>query len=152
MNRDLLIIYHSQTGNAERLAQAVESGAGRVEAVSVKRAEARAVDAADIIAARAVVICSPEYFGYMAGAIKEMFDRTYERLLGKVNGTPFVLVITAGNDGTGALASLERIIAGVKLRKVQEHLMFRGPILPENLARCELLGETLAAGIDLGIF
>ena len=29
---------------------------------------------------RGIVICSPEYFGYMAGGVKDFFDRACEEL------------------------------------------------------------------------
>ena len=88
----------------------------------------------------------------MAGAIKDLFDRTYERIHTRVRGKPYALVICAGNDGTGALASIERIVKGCGLRLVQEPLIFRGPVTQEMVDKCIELGETLAAGYDLGIY
>jgi multimeric flavodoxin WrbA len=152
MDNELLIVYHSQSGVTESLARAVESGAEKVKTTAVRRLHASAVTGADLLGCRAVVICSPEYFGYMAGAIKDMFDRTYDELRDSLIGKPYAVVISAGNDGLGALNSVERIVAGWKLRRVQEPLLFRGEVTTEDLSQCEELGETLAAGIDLGIY
>ena len=67
-------------------------------------------------------------------------------------GKPYAIVISAGNDGTGALSSIERIAAGYRLRKIQEPIVARGAILPSMLDQCRELGKTLAAGIELGIY
>ena len=69
---DILIVYHSQSGNTERLSAAVEQGALHVRGVGVRRARAAQVTCRDLRDARCLVICSPEYFGYMAGAIKDL--------------------------------------------------------------------------------
>jgi len=88
----------------------------------------------------------------MAGALKDLFDRTYEQVREDVVGKSYTTVISAGNDGTGALTSIERIVAGYKLRLVQEPIIIRGTVSPDDAEKCRQLGHTLAAGIDLGIY
>ena len=105
---DVLIIFHSQTGTTERLARAVAQGVDDVagaRAILKRTADATAQDLRDC---RALVICSPEHFGYMAGAVKDFFDRTYEEWKddGGVHRKPFSLVISAGNDGLFALSHI----------------------------------------------
>ncbi len=148
----LLIVYHSQTGNTEQLATAVERGAREISGVEVKRVPAIRVTATDLKQCRLLVICSPEYFGYMSGAVKDLFDRTYETSRDFTAGKPYAIVISAGNDGSGALSSIERIAAGYRFRKVQEPIVARGAILSSMLDQCRELGKTLAAGVDLGIY
>lgn len=148
----LLIAYHSQSGNTRSLAEAVEHGARRVEGVSVRRVLAADTTARDIIDCHCLVICSPEYFGYMAGAIKDMFDRTYERAREHTTGKSYAVVISAGNDGTGALSSIERILLGYNVRRVQDPIISRGAVTTEVLEMCNNLGHTLAAGLELGIY
>jgi multimeric flavodoxin WrbA len=149
---DILIVYHSQSGNTERLSAAVEEGALRVQGVGVRRARAVHVGSRDLTACRCLVICSPEYFGYMAGAIKDLFDRTYEELQNRMVGLAYTIVISAGNDGTGALSSIERIVRGYKLRRIQEPIISRGEVSRAIIEKCLGLGQTLAAGVDLGIY
>jgi len=151
-SRTLLIVYHSQSGNTERLAKAVEEGARRVAGVGVMLARAPSVTAHDLKQCRAVVICSPEYFGYMAGAVKDLFDRTYEEVREQTKGKSCAIVICAGNDGTGALNSIQRIILGYGLKMVQEPVICRGPIEDKALEKCAAIGQTVAAGMDLGIY
>jgi multimeric flavodoxin WrbA len=148
----LLIVYHSQSGATEQLASAVEEGALKIPSVKVVRLRAASATASQVQGCRALVVCSPEYFGYMAGAMKDLFDRTYEAVREHTTGKPYSAVICAGNDGSGALNSIERIIAGYRMKKVQEPLVHRGPVTALILDRCRELGETLAAGIELGIY
>ncbi len=148
----LLIVYHSQTGNTQRLATAVEEGAREIVGIEVQRVHASGVTSVDLKNCRIFVVCSPEYFGYMSGAVKDLFDRTYEEIRDFTTGKPYVVVISAGNDGTGALSSIERIAAGYRFRKIQEPIIVRGVISVSELDKCRELGKTLAAGIDLGIY
>ena len=151
-DKTLLIVYHSQSGTTEKLARAIEEGSCRVPGVKVVCMKAVEVMAYHIEACRCIVLCSPEYFGYMAGAIKDLFDRTYEEVREKVSGKSYSVVISAGNDGTGALTSIERIIAGYKLKKVQEPIIWKGELNDDILETSARLGQTLAAGIELGIY
>ncbi len=151
---DLLIIFHSQTGNTERLARAVARG---VEETANARAHLkRAADtvAQDLRSCNALVICSAEYFGYMAGAIKDFFDRTYEELKDDVtvHKKSFSIVVSAGNDGSFALSHIERICKGYRLREVQKPIVCKGEVTEEVLARCFELGSTIAEGVNVGIF
>lgn len=150
--KTLLIVYHSQSGNTERLARAVEEGALRIQGVCVKRMRAAHVSGEDLKSCRGLVVCSPEYFGYMAGAVKDLFDRTYEEVRDHVTGKSYCVVICAGNDGSGALGSIERIVLGYRLKKVQEPVIYRGEVTEPDLENCRTLGETIAAGLDLGIY
>ena len=151
---NILIIFHSQTGNTEKLAKAIAQGVDETE--HARAILKRAVDAVaqDLKECGAVVICSPEYFGYMAGAIKDFFDRTYEELKddATVYKKPFSIVISAGNDGSFALSHIERICKGYRLREVQKPIVCKGRVTEEVLARCCELGSTIAEGVNAGIF
>jgi multimeric flavodoxin WrbA len=151
---DILIIFHSQTGNTEKLARAVAQGVDETD--DARAILKRAVDAVaqDLKDCTAVVICSPEYFGYMAGAVKDFFDRTYEALKddAAVRKKSYSVVISAGNDGSGALNHIERICRGYRLRKVQQPILCRGEVTDEVLVRCFELGSTIAEGVNAGIF
>ena len=150
----LLIIYHSQSGKTAMMAQAVRRGAMHPEIDSVDVRIRIAADAGplDLIWCDAVIFATPENFGYMAGAMKDFFDRTFYPCAGRVEGVPYAVVIGAGNDGTGALAALRRIVRGFPLNETQEPVICRGPIDDAVIARCETLGATMAAGLELGVF
>jgi multimeric flavodoxin WrbA len=151
---DILIVFHSQTGNTEMLARAVAHGVS--EATNARALLKRAAEATaqDLKACRGIVICSPEYFGYMAGAVKDFFDRTYEACKDDpaVHKKPFTVVISAGNDGSFALAHIERLCKGYRLKKVQEPIVCAGRVTDDVLRRCTDLGATIAEGVNAGIF
>jgi multimeric flavodoxin WrbA len=150
----ILIVYHSQGGNTRKMAEAVARGAGEIEDVRVVLKPAWDTTEEDLLACDGLVLGSPEYFGYMAGALKDLFDRTYERLRGDkgIFRKPYSVFVSAGNDGLGALNHIERICIGFQLRKVQPPIVAKGSITQEFLSLCEELGKTMAAGCDAGIF
>jgi len=150
--RRLLVVFHSQGGAVERMTEAVVRGARRTEEVEVRAVRALDASLEDLLWAEAVLFGTPENFGYMSGALKDFFDRTFYPAQGKVQQVPYAVYVKAGNDGTGAVTSIERIARGYPLRRVAEPLIVRGELTDDDLAHCEDLGETLAAGLALGIF
>jgi multimeric flavodoxin WrbA len=152
--KQLLIIYHSQGGNTRRMAVAVAEGAGEIPGPVIQVRPAQQATSEELLACDGLVFGSPEYFGYMAGGIKDLFDRTYETLRGhpKIFRKPYAVFISAGNDGSGALQSIERICTGFQFKKVQAPVMARDPIDEAALESCRELGRTMAAGLEAGIF
>lgn len=150
--KNILIIYHSQGGTMEALARRLAKGAGKEENVSVTFK--KAVDACleDLLNCSGIAIGSPEYFGTMAGMIKDFFDRTYDAAQAQTIGLPYIVFVSAGNDGRGAITQIERIAAGYKWKKVQEAIRVVGVPTEEDFDGVEDLGHALAAGIDFGIF
>lgn len=152
--KHLLIVYHTKTGNTGRLAAAAHRGATgeAVGDVAVRCLTAGEAGPADLLWADAVMLGTPENFGYMSGALKDFLDRTFYEVEGKLQPLPCAIFISAGNDGTGALTSIRRIVKGYPLREVQEAVIARGAVTGEDLARCEELGTALAVGLEAGIF
>jgi flavorubredoxin len=150
--KTILVIYHSQAGTMEQLANRFAQGASREEHIAVLLKKAGDASLSDLLRCDAIAIGSPEYFGTMAGMIKDFFDRTFEMAQEKTTGLPFVIFVCAGNDGRGAIMQIERIAAGYKWRKVLEHVRVVGPPKEEDFLSLEELGQTLAAGVDFGIF
>ncbi|TKB24814.1 flavodoxin [Desulfopila sp. IMCC35006] len=152
LKKNILVIYHSQGGTMKRMAESFARGAAKEPNITVVFKKAAEASLEDLLACRAIAIGSPEYFGTMAGMIKDFFDRTYEAAKDKTTGLPFIVFVCAGNDGRGAITQIERIAAGYKWKQVQEHLRVAGPPTAQDLAAVEELGQTLAAGVDFGIF
>ena len=94
----------------------------------------------DLLWANAVILGTPENFGYMSGALKDFLDRTYYPCEGKVESLPYAVFISAGNDGMGALSSIQRIARGYPLREIQEAIIAKGELNEEIIGRCEELG------------
>ncbi|MDQ5984473.1 MAG: Flavodoxin [Syntrophus sp. SKADARSKE-3] len=149
---NILIIYHSQTGHTEQMAQAVADGARAIEGTTVVMKRAGEATLADLLQADGLAIGTPENFGYMSGMIKDFFDRTFYGATDKVFRKPYVVFISAGNDGTGALRAIERIALGYKFKNVFTPVIARGTVTEEVLEQCRELGGTIAGGCQMGIY
>ena len=136
------------------MAEAVLRGASRedVDGVETRMLRSREAGPEDLLWADAVILGTPENFGYMSGAMKDFLDRTYYPCEGKVESLPYAIFISAGNDGSGALNSIQRIARGYPLRPVQEPIVARGDTTDGVLASCEELGMAMAAGLGMGVF
>ncbi len=150
----ILVIYHTQSGNTQKMAEAVAAGAASIKDTKVVLKQAKDATIEDLILCDGIAIGSPEYFGYMAGMIKDFFDRTYEFAKEKreIFKKPYVIFISAGNDGRNARDQIERICLGYQFKKVYETLIVRGLPDKESLKQCHEMGGTIAAGCDLGIY
>jgi multimeric flavodoxin WrbA len=148
----ILVVYHSQGGNNRKMAEAVTEGVDSIEGCRANLRDALAAGVDDLLACDGIVIGSPEYFGYLSGAVKDFFDRTYEAARGKVFRKPYAVFVNAGNDGSGALRNIERICIGYQFKKIYEPIVARGEITPEILDACRLMGQTIAAGCSAGIY
>ena len=150
----LLVVYHSRSGGTQALTDAIVAGATNADISGVEVVVKRAfdADAADVRGADAVLLGTPENFGYMSGALKDFFERIYHELLDETPGRPYALYVKASTDGSGAVRSVERIVTGLKWRAVQPALVVTGTVGPEDLAAAEELGLTVAAGLEAGIF
>ncbi len=153
-SKHLLIVFHSQSGSTTRMAEAVVRGATSddVEGVHVRIKSALDADSDDLLWADAFILGTPENFGYMSGAMKYFLDRVYYECEGKVEGKAFALFVRAGNDGSGALRSIRRILTGLAVREVQDPVLFVGDFDESRLPECEELGLTLSAGLEAGVF
>lgn len=140
----VLVIYHSQSGNTQAMAEAVARGAASVPGVEVTMERALEATLDDLLGCDAVAVGSPDYFSYMAGGLKDFFDRTFYPSQGKVTGKPYVAFVTAGGGGRRALDSIERICSAFKLSRVSDAVLAAGRPSSEVLAECEELGRQLA--------
>ena len=83
----VLVMYASQSGRTARLAQAATDGARQAEpGARVWLRPALEARVEDLLAADALLLATPENFGYMAGALKDFFDRTYYPAQGRCQG------------------------------------------------------------------
>lgn len=152
--RRLLVVFHSRGGGTQAMCDAVVAGARTDEIDNVEVRVLRAPDASadDVRACDAIVVGTPENFGYMSGLIKDFFERIYYELLEATPGLPYALFVKGGHDGEGAIRSIERIVAGLKWRPMLPPVLVTGDLGDADLARCTELGLTVAAGLDAGVF
>jgi NAD(P)H-dependent FMN reductase len=149
----LLLIHAGQAGGrTHAMVEAVRRGvADAGEDIELRVLPALQAHAEDLLWANGLLIGTPEHFGYMAGAIKDFFDRTFYPVQGRVEGMPYAVFVSAGNDGTGAVSSIERIALGYRWRRCAEPLIIRGEPTAADVERCAELGQTMAAGLALGV-
>jgi len=138
---EVLVLYYSRTGRTESLANAVAEGVkSKGGSAKVKRVDYVTVD--DFISCDAVAFGSPNYFGYMAGIMKDFFDKALS-IREKVTGKPAVAFASGGGSGNAALVSLENMIASFRLDKVTEGVVSKGEPSEEDLEACKKLGQAL---------
>ena len=163
--KTLLIVFHSMTGGTRQMAEAAARGAAEVEpGVRVRLLRAPEAGPADVLGADGYLFATPENLAAMSGLLKDFFDRTYYPALGRIEGRPYAALVCAGSDGSNAARQIERICTGWRLKPVAEPLIVcthaqtpEAILAPkaigaDDLARCEELGATLAAGLAMGIF
>jgi multimeric flavodoxin WrbA len=148
----LLIHAGHAGGRTHAMLDAVKQGvADAGEDVELRSLPALEAGVHDLLWANGLLIGTPEHFGYMAGAIKDFFDRTFYPVQGRVDGLPYAVFVSAGNDGTGAVTSIERIALGYRWKRCAEPLIVKGDLSAVDLQKCAELGQTLAAGLALGV-
>ena len=149
----LLIVAHAPSANTQRLLDAVLAGAhGHSHNLDVIARSPFDAGPEDVLAANAVILGTTENLGYMSGALKDFFDRSYNACLDKTEALPYAAYIRAGHDGTGTRRGIETIITGLRWRAVQGPLVCRGEWDDAFVDQCRELGAAMAAGLDLGIF
>ena len=139
----LLIIYHSQTGNTEAMAQAVCEGAISTGAtLTMKKAADTTND--DLLSCDAVAFGTPNYFSYMAGIMKDFFDRAWLTIRDSVVNKPYTAFGSAGGGGRQALDSVDRVCNSFRLKKAFEGVIATGKPSSDVLEQCKELGKKLA--------
>jgi hypothetical protein len=152
--KHLLIVAHAPSENTLRMRAAALEGAtsGDTSTVSVEALSPFDAGPEQILKANAIILGTTENLGYMSGALKDFFDRSYYPVLEEKQGLPYCLYIRAGNDGTGTRRGVETITTGLRWRAVQEPLICRGEWDEAFVGQCADLGAAMAAGLDLGVF
>ncbi|QBM17643.1 hypothetical protein MARI_17640 [Marinobacter sp. JH2] len=149
----LLIVAHAPSPNTLRLREAVENGARHPDVESVEVVVKAPLDAGpeDVLACDAIILGTTENLGYMSGALKDFFDRSYYPCLEETQGLPFTFYVRAGHDGTGTSRAIESIATGLRWKLVKEPLTCRGEYKEEFVEQCEELGLYVAASLDAGL-
>jgi len=155
----LVVVYHSASGGTTRLVEAAVEGArdpNIVESTGVQ-VDVRVLSAFDagvddVLSANGYLLGTPENFGYMSGALKDFFDRTYYPCLEHTRGRPYGLLVKAGGDGAAAVAAVRPLASGLDWRSVVEPLVVRGDLVGSHLEAAREFGATLSAGMAAGIW
>ena len=149
---NLLIVYHSQSGSCAELARAACQGANSESQVTTR--VCRAIDAGvqDLSWAGGVLLVAAENSGGLAGGMKDFLDRTFYPAIERSLVLPYALLVSAGNDGRGAVKQAERILSGIPFTVATEPLILRGELQSDSLSQASDMGQAFAAGLEMGIF
>lgn len=162
--RTLLIVQHSLTGGTLQMAEAAAQGARAEGTVDVRLLHASQAGTDDVLRADGYLFATPENLAAISGQLKDFFDRCYYPALDRLNGRPYASLICAGSDGHNAARQIERIATGWRLKAVAEPLIVcthaqtpEAILAPkrigdDELMACQALGESMAAGLALGVF
>ncbi|HVM27560.1 MAG TPA: hypothetical protein VM433_07800 [Mycobacteriales bacterium] len=85
----------------------------------------------------------------MSGALKHFLDTVYYPTLEAKVGLPYGLFVHGGNDTTGAVRSVEKVVGGLQWRQAADHVVVTGQVGSADLEACAELGGTVAAQLVL---
>ncbi len=139
----VLVLYYSRSGRTEKIASVIAKGVSKIEDAETVSKRVDYATGVDLLNCDAVAFGTPNYFSYMAGLMKDYFDRTLG-IRDKVSGKPAAAFTSGGGDSSTALDSLEKMINSFKLEKVADGLISKGDPTGEDLEKAEELGEKLA--------
>ncbi|MBE3000329.1 flavodoxin family protein [Nocardiopsis sp. HNM0947] len=142
----LLIVHHTVSPATQEMFDAVVEGARTddIEGVEVHTRAALAAGPADLLAADAVLLGTPANIGYMSGALKDFFDRTYYQAQNDTRGLPYALFVHGGNDTSGAVRAVESIAKGMGWERHRPPVTVTGAPDAEAREACWELGAVTA--------
>ena len=109
----VLVMYHSRTGNTEALAREVAKGVEEVEDVTCVLKSAADVTQNDFVTSAGIIAGSPVYFGSMAAELKTVFDRFIpirSRMADKVGAAFATSADPSGGKETTMLSILQAML------------------------------------------
>ena len=129
------------------LALAVKQGAAERGAKVIMK-KARDADLNDLLSSDGYCFGTPDYFSYMAGAMKDFFDRTCYPSEGKITARPYVCFVSHGGGGA-AVRSLRKMGKRFELKLAAKPLLVEGEPGKSDLDKAKALGCKLAQAVLL---
>ena len=141
--KNILIVYHSQSGNTENMAKAIAEGA-KAAGAKVTLKKAAEANTNDLLNCDLLAIGTPNYFSYMAGMVKDFFDRVWAAVRGKLDNKQYFVFGSYGGGGRPGLESVEKICSGLGMKKALDSLGVQRTPTADNLKECKEAGKKLA--------
>lgn len=144
----ILILYHSRTGNTEKMARHVADGVRESGAeVLVKSVDQADVD--ELLTVDGIILGSPTYYGSMASEIKKLLDdsvKFHGALVGKVGGAFSSSANRGGGNETTILNMLKALLVHGMIIPGNVHGDHYGPVAvgaPDEkaVANCNHMGR-----------
>jgi len=96
----VLVMYHSRTGNTENLAKTISNGVKQVDGVNCLLKSVDEVTEADFLNSQGIIVGSPVYFGLMSAEVKKVFDK-FVGLRGRTADKIGAAFVTAAEGSAG---------------------------------------------------
>ena len=141
----ILVVYFSQTGNTKQMAELVAEGAG-ADDHDVTLVEVRELNIEDFPSYDAYALGSPDYFTYVAGEMKTLFDRALSQVA-RLKRKPVVTFVSHGGGG-GAIEYLDKLAKSIGLAQVCDGVKCQGAPEKQSADACRELGKRLSAAVD----
>jgi multimeric flavodoxin WrbA len=157
----LLVVHHSPSRSMQAMTDAAIAGAHDplIEGVDVAVCDALEASASGLLAADGYLLGSTANFGYMSGAMKFFFDRTFLEVGGQLDERgaanaqpagitakrPFGLYVHGRYDTTGAVRSVLAITGALGWKQSAAVLEVLGDVDAGATEAAYELGATLAA-------
>ena len=147
----VLIVYYSQTGHTEKMANAVEE-AIRQEGIEAVKKRVEDVQVDELLEFDGIIIGSPTYYGIMAWPIKKLIDESVKfhgKLAGKVGAAFSSSANIGGGNETVILSILEALLIHGMVVQGEPKGDHYGPVAinePDEraLKGCKRLGQSVA--------
>ncbi len=148
----ILIVYHSQTGNTEKMAEAVAEGARGVAGIEVEMKPVAQTTPDDMLEPDGIIMGSPVYFGTCAAELKSLIDQSvvhFGKLEGKVGGAFTTSGAPHGGNETTVLDILKALMIHGMIVKGSSSANHYGAIAvgdpdDEALSQAEAYGKDIA--------
>ena len=105
----VMVMYHSRSGNTQKLAEEIAKGVKEVEGVNCVLKSASEITKDDFTTSDGIIAGSPVYFGTMAAELKEVFDK-FVGLRNKMENKVGAAFATAGDMSGGKETTIMSII------------------------------------------
>ena len=150
----LLFLSHTPSVNTKALRAACLEGIQHpdIHNIEVTSGDYLSATAEDVLYCDGIILGTTENFGYMAGLMKDFFERIYYPCLEKTQALPCALYIRAGLDGQGSKVAIGKILTGLKWKLVQETLILHGEYQKSFEDEVKELGMNFAAGLEAGVY
>jgi hypothetical protein len=149
----LLIVHHTPSPAVHALLEAVRSGASdpTIGPNEVVVRAALHATVSDVLEADGYLLGTPANLGSMSGALKHFFDTVYYPCLEDTVGRPYGLFVHGNDDTTGAVRDIERIVTGLRWKRVQPVLSVTGSPTRADLDAALDLGGAVSALLAEGM-
>lgn len=145
-----IVVYYSKSGNTKQMAEIIAKSMNEADlATECKSVEKTTVD--DLLAADAIVIGSPTYYGQMAAPLMQLFTDTvvkHGKLTGKVGAAFSSSANIAGGNETTIMGILEAMLIHGMIIQGDAQGDHYGPVAigkPDEraTAQCKRLGQKI---------